>query len=103
MVLVENWLAEIRAQMGSARDKGDYELIAKLDKQLHNELLATDMKQLASNPVQLQQLTELLDWYRSVIGIYELEKNDLRTELNSRSKNKNAVGRYQEVAFSTAG
>ncbi|MBV1915350.1 MAG: hypothetical protein KUG72_08190 [Pseudomonadales bacterium] len=93
---------KIREQMESARDSADYEAIARLDKQLHRELSAADMKQLASDPAQLHQLTELLDWYRSVIEVYELERNDLRKELSCRTKNKSAVGRYQEVAFGSA-
>ena len=87
--------------MESAQANNDFELLAKLDKQFRGELSAADMKQLASNPVQLQQLTELLGWYRSAIEAYEIQKVELRTELDSRAKNKNAVGRYQAVAFGT--
>ena len=102
MSKIEYRFDKIREQMESAQDTADYEAIARLDKQLHRELSAADMEQLAADPAQLHELTELLGWYRSVIEVYELERNDLRKELSSRTKNKNAVGRYQEVAFGSA-
>ena len=101
MTFPGNQFDRMRAEMESAQANDDYELLAKLDKQLRGVLSAADMKQLASNPVQLQQLIELLDWYRSTIETYEIQKQELRTELDSRAKNKNAVGRYQAVAFGT--
>lgn len=101
MIFPGNQFYQIRAEMESAQANDDFELLAKLDRQLRGELSAADMKQLASNPVQLQQLTELLDWYRSTIEAYEIQKQELRTELDSRVKNKNAVGRYQAVALGT--
>lgn len=101
MIFPGNQFDRIRAEMESAQANDNYELLAKLDKQLLGELSAADMKQLASNSVQLQQLTELLNWYRSAIETYEIQKEELRTELDSRAKNKNAVGRYQAVAFGT--
>ncbi|MDF1642789.1 MAG: hypothetical protein P1U80_01225 [Pseudomonadales bacterium] len=96
--LVENQFDGIRIAMQSAQDNEDYELIAKLDKQIHNELLNIDMKQLASNPRQVTQLTDLLDWYRAAIESFTAQQSSLLAEINGRAKNKKAVGCYQSMA-----
>lgn len=96
--LVENRFDGIRIAMQSAQDNEDYELVAKLDEQIHKDLLSLDMKQLASNPREVAQLTDLLDWYRTAIESFTAQQNSLLHEINGRAKNKKAVGCYQSMA-----
>lgn len=92
----------LKKQLQSAREASDYQMIAKLDKQLTDQLSNANMDKIASNPEQLQQLKDLLEWYSSAIDEFTTQKNSLRVELNGRAKNKNAVGSYQQVAFGRA-
>jgi len=92
----------LKKQLQSAREAGNYQVIAKLDKQLTDQLSNANMKKLASNPEQLQQLKDLLEWYSSAIEEFTTQRNTLRVELNGRTKNKKAVGSYQQVAFGSA-
>jgi len=87
MSVVNGQFDGVRAQMQAAQDSNDLELIARLDKQFHNQLLKLNLEQLASQPEQIDQLKELLKWYGEAVASFTEQKNSLQQEINGRQKN----------------